>query len=45
MPRINLLPWREEERKKRQRDFGIAMAGAVVAGVAVVMATMFASTP
>ena len=21
MPRINLLPWREEERKKRQRDF------------------------
>ena len=26
MPRINLLPWREEERKKRQRDFGIAIA-------------------
>ena len=24
MPRINLLPWREEERKKRQRDFLIA---------------------
>lgn len=41
MPRINLLPWREEERKRRQRDFGIAMGGAVVAGVAVVMATMF----
>jgi len=41
MPRINLLPWREEERKKRQRDFGIAMGGAVVAGIAVVMATMF----
>ena len=41
MPRINLLPWREEERKKRQRDFGVAMGGAVVAGIAVVMATIF----
>ena len=42
MPRINLLPWREEERKKRQQEFGIAAAGAVVAGIAVVMLTMFA---
>ncbi len=42
MPSINLLPWREAERKKRQRDFGVAMAGAVVAGVAVVMLAMFA---
>ncbi len=42
MPKINLLPWREEERKKRQRDFGVAMAGAVVAGIAVVMLTMLA---
>ncbi len=42
MPRINLLPWREEERKRRQREFGIAAAGAVVAGIAVVMLTMFA---
>ena len=41
MPRINLLPWREEERKKRQRDFGVAMAGGVVAAIAVVLATMF----
>ena len=41
MPRINLLPWREAERKKRQRDFGIAMAASVIAGVAVVMLTMF----
>ncbi len=41
MPRINLLPWREEERKKRQRDFGVATAGAVVAGIAVVMSAMF----
>ena len=37
---INLLPWREAERKKRQRDFGIAMGGAVVAGIAVIMLTM-----
>lgn len=41
MPRVNLLPWREEERKKRQRDFGVATAGAVVAGIAVVVGTMF----
>ncbi len=41
MPRINLLPWREEERKRRQRDFGVAMGGSVVAGIAVVMAVMF----
>ncbi|MBT8091563.1 MAG: PilN domain-containing protein [Gammaproteobacteria bacterium] len=42
MPRINLLPWREAERKKRQRDFGVAAAGAVVAAIAVVIATIFA---
>ncbi|MDH3545491.1 MAG: PilN domain-containing protein [Gammaproteobacteria bacterium] len=42
MPRINLLPWREEERKKRQRDFGVAMAGGVVAAIGVVLLTMFA---
>ncbi len=40
MPRINLLPWREEERKRRQREFGIAMAAALLAGVAVVILTM-----
>ncbi len=40
MPSINLLPWREAERKKRQRDFGVATGGAVVAGIAVVMLTM-----
>jgi type IV pilus assembly protein PilN len=42
MPNINLLPWREAERKKRQRDFGVAMAGAVIAAIAVVMLTMVA---
>jgi len=41
MPRINLLPWREEERKKRQRDFGVALAGGVVAAVAGILLTMF----
>ena len=42
MPSINLLPWREAQRKKRQRDFGVAAGGTVVAGIAVVMATIFA---
>ena len=41
MPRINLLPWREAERKKRQRDFGVAMAGGVVAAILCVLATIF----
>jgi type IV pilus assembly protein PilN len=42
MPRINLLPWREEERKKRQRDFGVALAGGVIGAIAVVLLTMLA---
>ena len=42
MPNINLLPWREAERKKRQRDFGVAMGGAIVAAIVVVMLTIFA---
>ena len=41
MPRINLLPWREAERKKRQRDFGVAAVGALVAGVGVVLLMIF----
>ena len=41
MPAINLLPWREAERKKRQRDFGVALGGAVVVGIAVTMITLF----
>ncbi len=41
MPRINLLPWREEERQKRQRDFMVAMVGAVVAAVVVLGGTLF----
>ena len=42
MPRINLLPWREAERQQRQRDFMVAMAGALVAGIVVVGLVIFA---
>ncbi len=42
MPRINLLPWREAERKKRQRDFGVALAGGVVFAILCVLGTIFA---
>lgn len=42
MPRINLLPWREEERKKRQKDFMVALGGSVVAAIAVVGLTFMA---
>jgi len=42
MPSINLLPWREAERKKRQRDFGVALGGAVIVAIAVVMLTLLA---
>jgi len=41
MPRINLLPWREEDRKRRQREFMVAMAASFVMGVFVVVATIF----
>jgi type IV pilus assembly protein PilN len=37
MPRINLLPWREQERKVRRREFGIALGGAAVAGIIFVL--------
>jgi type IV pilus assembly protein PilN len=30
MPRINLLPWREEQRKERKLAFGVALAGAAL---------------
>ncbi|MEO0574033.1 MAG: PilN domain-containing protein [Pseudomonadota bacterium] len=36
MPQINLLPWREELRKERQRNFLVAIAGAVVAGLGII---------
>ena len=40
MPRINLLPWREEDRKRRQREFLVAMAASFVVGVLVVITTI-----
>ena len=41
MPRINLLPWREAERKQRQRDFGVALAGGFVAAVVCILSALF----
>ena len=38
MARINLLPWREWERKRKQREFaGMAAAGAILAGFGVII--------
>src|SRR6201994_4267710 len=36
MPRINLLPWREQERKVRRREFMVALGGAAIAAVVFV---------
>src|ERR1700688_242965 len=33
MPRINLLPWREQERKVRRGEFMVAAGGAVIASL------------
>jgi type IV pilus assembly protein PilN len=33
MPRINLLPWREQERKVRRREFAVAAGAALVAAL------------
>jgi type IV pilus assembly protein PilN len=41
MPRINLLPWREAERKQRQRDFGVALAGGFVAAAVCILSALF----
>jgi type IV pilus assembly protein PilN len=35
MPRINLLPWREEQRRERKLQFGIAIGIAAVGALAV----------
>jgi type IV pilus assembly protein PilN len=37
MPRINLLPWREQERKVRRREFLVAAGGAVFAAAIFVL--------
>lgn len=42
MANINLLPWREERRKERQRQFVVALLGSVVfSGLMVLYAHMF----
>lgn len=35
MPRINLLPWREAERKRKRQEFGLGAVGALTLAVAV----------
>lgn len=41
MARINLLPWREWERKRKQREFaGMAAAGALFAAIGVIIGHM-----
>lgn len=35
MPRINLLPWREQQRVERKKAFGVGMFGAFVAAFLV----------
>ena len=37
MPRINLLPWREQERKIRRREFMVAAGGAIFAAVIFIL--------
>jgi type IV pilus assembly protein PilN len=39
MPRINLLPWREELRQKRKKEFLLAVVGAVLMGAALTFGT------
>jgi type IV pilus assembly protein PilN len=34
MARINLLPWRETERKRRQREFGLVLVGGLFVALA-----------
>ena len=38
MVRLNLLPWRIERRKQRQKEFTTVLAGAAAMGIAIVMA-------
>jgi type IV pilus assembly protein PilN len=38
MPRINLLPWREQQRKERKLAFFVALGGAAVAALLVAFA-------
>jgi type IV pilus assembly protein PilN len=38
MPRINLLPWREEQRKERKLGFAVALGGGTVAAAVAAFA-------
>jgi type IV pilus assembly protein PilN len=38
MPRINLLPWREAERKRKRQEFGVGAVGALMLGALVYFA-------
>ena len=38
MPRINLIPWREAERKQRRQEFGVGAVGALVLAGAIAFA-------
>jgi type IV pilus assembly protein PilN len=42
MPRINLLPWRAQQRAQRQKEFGLAVLGALLAAGAVMLFTSWA---
>jgi type IV pilus assembly protein PilN len=41
MPRINLLPWREQQRTERKKAFGVGMLGAAVGAAAVAAVAWF----
>lgn len=41
MPRINLLPWRQQQRQQRQKEFGMFALGAVIAAAAVALFTVW----
>ncbi len=38
MPRINLIPWREAERKQKRQEFGVGAVGALVLAGAIAFA-------
>ena len=42
MPKINLLPWREELRQKRKKDFIVALVGAALCGGGAIYASKWA---
>ena len=44
MPRINLLPWREELRAQRRNQFFVALGGAAaLAGILLCCRTLFST--